>query len=297
MSYSLSKARITIAGDRICIGDREPMCFRLASSSTIDEAACEESVVVATFEDEAQAYEAFESIAAEPPIRFDQSKRKADVEVFRMTDTEGDLDLASFELDDLMFVVESGLRFLERFEVVSAENHDPDLGGRPWSFAYRGRTTEIPFMDSRGIDPESVDADAREGAYLVMVTEYDETPRADDFSNKYTELDMVGDESYELASALTRDEAMRWRSEYISSHPAGVSSPGMRFVRFETVDVYREVFDEDGDADYLDYLAADRTLSTFDRDDAEIVIDFFSQIDDQSAEFDHGFISVCPPRV
>ena len=300
MAYKISKTHITIAGDQICIGNFEPMCLqRFASTSTIDEAAREKSVVVATFEDEDEnaAYETFESLSASPCIRFDQDEHEVDIEGFRMVDTDGEVDLISFELDDLMLVAWSGLRFLERFEVVSAEKHDPDLGGRPWSFAYKGRTTEIPFMGSRGIDPESVDADARESAYLVLVTEYDETLGIDDFSNKHTALDMVGDESCELASALTRDEAMRWRSEYISSHPAGVSSPGMRFVRFETVDVYREVFDEDGDADYLDYLAADRTLSTFDRDDAEVVIDFFSQIDDQSAEFDHGFISVCPPRV
>ena len=297
MAYKISKTHITIAGDQIRIGNVEPMCLqRFASTSTIDEAAREKSVVVATFEDEDEnaAYETFESLSASPCIRFDQDEHEVDIEGFRMVDTDGEVDLISFELDDLMPVAWSGLRFLERFEVVSAEKHDPDLGGRPWSFAYRGRTTEIPFMGSRGIDPEGVDADARESEYLVMATEYDETPRADDFSNKYTELDMVGDESYELASGLTRDEAMRWRSEYISSHPAGVSSPGMWFVRFETVDVYREVLDEDGDADYLE---TDRTLSTFNRDDAEVVIDFFSQIDAQTAEFDHGFISVCPPRV
>ena len=297
MAYKISKTHITIAGDQIRIGNVEPMCLqRFASTSTIDEAAREKSVVVATFEDEDEnaAYETFESLSASPCIRFDQDEHEVDIEGFRMVDTDGEVDLISFELDDLMLVAWSGLRFLERFEVVSAENHDPDLGGRPWSFTYKGRTTEIPFTGSSGIDSEGVDSDVRESEYLVMATEYDETPRADDFSNKYTELDMVGDEPYELVSGLTRDEAMRWRSEYVSSHPAGVSSPGMRFVRFETVDVYREVLDEDGDADYLE---TDRTLSTFNRDDAEVVIDFFSQIDAQTAEFDHGFISVCPSRV
>lgn len=298
MPFTISKAHITIAGDRIYIGNSEPICLRLtASSSTIDEAVREKSAVAITFEDKDGdvAYETFESLAASTCIRFDQDEHEVDIEVFRMVDTNGEVESTSFELDDLMLVAKDGLSFLDRFEVVSVGKYDLDLEGRPWSFVYRGRTAEIPFMSPRGgsFDPEGAEADGRENAYLVLVTEYDEISTGY-FATRDTELRMVGCESCIIASGLTRVEAMRRRSEYISSHPAGVSSPGMWFVRFETIDVYREDLDEDGD---LEFFETGRTLSTFNRDDAEVVIDFFSKIDAHSAELDHGFISVCPRRV